>query len=93
MSIVLSHCHYSLKHGKGQDVTYDFLALEKHIVDRFIYGKPYIQLELPQVVYRKEVHTAEAFANIRKNVQPQVCSHFSLYLFHNKDIFLLETID
>ncbi|XP_019853235.1 PREDICTED: E3 ubiquitin-protein ligase RNF213-like [Amphimedon queenslandica] len=71
LSIVLSHCHYSLKHGKGHDVNYDFAALEKHIVDRFIHGKPYIQLEFPQVVYRKDVYTAEAFANIRKNVQPQ----------------------
>ena len=45
---------------------------KKHIVDRFIHGKPYMQLEFPQVVYRKDVYTAEAFANIRKNVQPQV---------------------
>ena len=72
LSIVLSHCHYSLEHGKGQNVTYDLPALEKHVVDRFIHGKPLIQLEIPQVVYRKDVYTAETFANIRKNVSPQV---------------------
>ena len=72
LSIVLSHCQYSLEHGKGQNISYDLPALEKHIVDRFIRGKPMIQLEIPQVVYRKDVYTAEAFANIRRNVCPQV---------------------
>ena len=72
LSIVLSHCHYSLRHGKGQDVTYDYPALEKHLVDRFIHGKPLIQLEIPQVVYRKDVYSVMTFANIRKKVKPQV---------------------
>ena len=73
LSIVLSHCHYSLEHGKGQNVSYDLQALEKNIVDRFIHGKPLIQLEIPQVFYRKDVYTAKAFASIRNNVKPQVC--------------------
>ena len=72
LSIVLSHCHYSLEHGKGQNVSYDLQALEKNIVDRFIHGKPLILLEIPQVVYRKDVYTAKAFASIRKNIKPQV---------------------
>ena len=72
LSIVLSHCHYSLHHGKGQNVTYDYPALEKHLVDRFIHGKPLIQLEIPQVLYRKDVYSAMTFANIRKKVKPQV---------------------
>jgi hypothetical protein len=61
-----------LEHGKGQNVTYDYPALEKNIIDRFIHGKPLIQLEIPQVTYRKDVYTAQVFANIRKNVSPQV---------------------
>ena len=72
ISIVLSHCQYSLEYGKGQKVKYDLPALEKHLVDRFIHGKPFVQLELLQVVYRKDVYTAEVFAKIRKNVNPQV---------------------
>ena len=72
LSIVLSHCHYSLEYGKGQKIEYDLSALEKHIIDQFVHGKPLILLEVPQVVYRKDVYTAEAFAIIRKNVNPQV---------------------
>lgn len=65
---------------------YDVPALEKHLVDRFIHGKPFLQLEILQVAYRKDVYTAEAFANIRKNVKPQVhtcgvfCYEISLVL-------------
>ena len=72
LSIVLSHCRYSLKHGQGQDISYDLPALEKHIVDRFIHGKPFLELDIPQVVYRRDVYTAASFANIRKKVSPQV---------------------
>ena len=48
--IILSHCRYSLKAGQGQEVQYDFPALEKHILKRFIFGKPTILLDIPQVI-------------------------------------------
>lgn len=73
LSIVLSHCHYSLTAGKGQKISYDLPALEKHILDRFIHGKPLILSDIPQVVYRSDVCTAETFARIR-NMIPQKVS-------------------
>ena len=71
-SIILSHCHYSLKVGKGQDVKYDYQALEKHILNRFIHGKPLVLVDIPQVVYRKDIYTTGTFAEVRKKVAPQV---------------------
>lgn len=71
-SIILCHCRYSLIVGKGQDISYDLPALEKHLLDRFIYGKPFILLDIPQVAYRKDVYTAASFAAVRKKVEPQV---------------------
>ena len=72
MSIVLSHCHYSLVMGKAHEVSFDFPALEKHILNRFVIGKPLIILSIPCVTYRKDVYTADTFAAIRKKVAPQV---------------------
>ena len=75
-SLVLSHCHYSLAVGRGQDISYDLPALEKQLLDRFIHGKPLILSDIPQVAYRKDIYTAATFAGIaavRKNVT-QVCS-------------------
>ena len=71
-SVILSHCQYSLQVGKGQDISYDWPALEKDILGRFIHGKPLIQTDIPQVVYRKDIYTAATFAAVRKNVKPQV---------------------
>ena len=53
---------------------YDYCAIEKHILDRFIYGKPRIISDIPQVVYRKDVYTAVALDAVRKKVYPQVSS-------------------
>ena len=72
LSIVMSHCQYSLTYGHGQDISYDLPALQKHIVDRFIHGKPLLVLDIPYVMYQKNVHTAASFANIRTKVSPQV---------------------
>ena len=77
-SILLSHCHYSLRMGRGQEVTYDLPALEKHILDRFIHGKPTILVDIPHVRYQKDIYTAAMFAAVRKKVAPQVGQQFSL---------------
>ena len=72
VSIILSHCHYSLRAGKGHDITYDFQSLQKHILDHYILGKPKIVVDIPHVAYRKDVHTATTFATIREKVKKQV---------------------
>ena len=47
-------------------------------MDRFIHGKPLLMLEIPQVVYRRDVYTATSFANIRKKVSPQVLLEYQM---------------
>jgi hypothetical protein len=71
VSVVLSHCRYSLKLGEAHTVRYDHQALEKHILDKFIYGKPIILSDIPQVVYRRDIYTTVTFNQVRKKV-PQV---------------------
>ena len=73
VSIVLSHCCYSLKLGKANNVEYDHQALEKHILDKFIHGKPMILLsDIPQVTYHKDIYMTVKFDAVRKKVKPQV---------------------
>ena len=75
LSIVLSHCNYSLTFGKGQSIKYNHQALEKHILDRFIHGKPRILSDIPHVVYRKDIYTTVTFAAVRRKVKNQVSIH------------------
>ena len=80
LSIVLSHCNYSLTFGKGQEIKYDHEALEKHILDQFIHGKPKILSDIPHVVYRKDIYTTVTFAAVRKKVKKQVRCTFTDFL-------------
>ena len=70
--VIFSHCKYSLKAGRGADVSYDFVALEKHVLDRFVRGKPLIICDIPIMSYRSDVLVAETFTKIRKKIKPQV---------------------
>ncbi|XP_065899490.1 E3 ubiquitin-protein ligase rnf213-alpha-like isoform X3 [Dysidea avara] len=72
MSIVMSHCHYSLTRGKGTEVEYDIPALERHFLNRFVHGRPLFDLSTACVVLqRKSLHNSTNFAAIRKNITPQ----------------------
>ena len=83
MAVILVHCHYSLTVGQDQpELEYDFAGLEKHLLNDFVYGKPHIQLEIPHVVYRKDVYTGEKFEMIAAKVKPQV-------MFYNVDLYEL----
>ena len=73
MSIVMSHCHYSFTRGKVTEVHYDLLALERHFLSRFVYGKPLFDLSTACILHQhKHIHNSENFAALRRNVHPQV---------------------
>ena len=72
MSAILSHCHYTMQAGEAHTVAYDFRSLQKHIRDKFIYGKPMILSDIPKVVYRRGIHTTDIFEAVRSKVKPQV---------------------
>ena len=71
VSVVLSHCCYSLRVGEAHTVQYDHQALEKHILDKFIHGKPRILSDVSQVVCR-DTYTTVTLEAVRKKINPQV---------------------
>ncbi len=77
LTVILSHCHYSLRAGEAHTVTYEFQSLQKHILDKFIYGKPTILSDIPQVGYRTDIHTTATFEAVRNKVKPQVSTGFN----------------
>lgn len=70
VSVVLSHCCYSLRVGEAHTVQYDHQALEKHILDKFIHGKPRILSDEAQVVCRDT--STVTLDVVRKKISPQV---------------------
>lgn len=74
-AIVLSHCHYSLTIDDDQNEThsdYDYAALEKHLLNEFVYGKPLIENDTRFVEFRKEVYTGKKFEKIKEKIKPEV---------------------
>ena len=69
LSMVLSHCQYTLNHEQDQQLTYEFAALQKRFVDRFIHGRPTIKFEIMEVKYREEAYS---IANVKRAVEPKV---------------------
>ena len=79
--VIFSHCKYSLKAGRGADIKYDFPALEKHILDRFVRGKPLITCYIPVVSYRNDALNPGTFSDIRKKIAQVITMHDVLMLF------------
>ena len=69
--VVMTHCKYSLKIGFGDDVTYDYASLEKHILDRFVHGKPLIDVDIPLLAFKSDILKTTVFSRVRKAI-PQV---------------------
>lgn len=73
--VILTHCQYSLRYGKGTEVDYDFEEIEIDLFDKFIFGKPLILIdEMPRVVLRKDAHDTTFYESIIASV-PQVSKH------------------
>ena len=67
--VILTHCQYSLRYGKGTEVAYDFEAIERDLFDKFVFGKPLILIdEMPRVVLRKDAHDATFYEFIMASV-------------------------
>ena len=78
-SVILTHCRYSLAFGKGQEVEYDFAALEKHIYDRFLVTKPEIdRRSQPLMVYTSDIIRRDVFQQLKEKLKPQV--HIVVYM-------------
>ena len=72
-SVILTHCRYSLTFGKGQEVEYDFAALEKHIYDRFLVTKPEMdRRSQPLMVYTSDIIRRDVFQQLKEKLKPQV---------------------
>ncbi|XP_062507501.1 E3 ubiquitin-protein ligase rnf213-alpha-like isoform X2 [Corticium candelabrum] len=68
MPLIFAHCDYTLAVGEGTKITYNLLALERQIADRFIVGKPHIDMEVCSVSYRKDVYNMALFARLTQRV-------------------------
>ncbi|XP_077980129.1 E3 ubiquitin-protein ligase rnf213-alpha-like [Glandiceps talaboti] len=74
LPVIYSHANYSLKMGKGMSVEYELRALQKHIEDRFLRGKPLILEDFDIFTFRQDFRNAEKFDKLKKRVHQEKLS-------------------
>ncbi|KAL3881512.1 hypothetical protein ACJMK2_027944 [Sinanodonta woodiana] len=74
LPLVLANCNYSFEVGKGTTIEYNFANLERQIVDRFLFGKCFIQIEIELMVYRAEYTNATVFRKLQEKVPQESLS-------------------
>ncbi|KAK3585590.1 hypothetical protein CHS0354_036776 [Potamilus streckersoni] len=71
LPMVLANCNYSFEVGKGTTIDYNFANLERQIIDRFLFGKSLIDIEIEEMVYRADYTNAATFRKLEEKI-PQV---------------------
>ena len=49
LPLILAHCNYSLEVGQETLVQYDWAALERQLIDRFLRGRPFVEFKVNRV--------------------------------------------
>jgi len=44
LPLVLANCQYTFELGKGTKIEYDFVGLERQLMDKFLFAKSHIQI-------------------------------------------------
>ncbi|KAL3881517.1 hypothetical protein ACJMK2_027949 [Sinanodonta woodiana] len=68
LPLVLANCNYSFEVGKGTTIEYNFTNLERQIMDRFLFGKSRIDMEIELMVYRAEYTNATVFKKLQEKI-------------------------
>ncbi|CAG2226879.1 RNF213 [Mytilus edulis] len=72
LPMVLANCNYSFEVGQGTKVEYNFVSLERQLMDRLLFTKSVILLkEIDTVVYRSETTNAIVFNTLRDKIRQE----------------------
>ncbi len=72
LPLVLANKSYIVKANQGTTHTFNLMALQRQIEERFVRGRPKLCENIRRLVFRQELQDATIFQKLRKNV-PQVC--------------------
>ncbi|XP_022783821.1 E3 ubiquitin-protein ligase rnf213-alpha-like [Stylophora pistillata] len=72
LPVILAQCNYSLEVGRGTLVQYNWEALERQLIDRFIRGRPLIDFKDERFAFSKDAQLDSVFTSVKNKVRPQV---------------------
>ncbi|KAJ7339580.1 hypothetical protein OS493_005983 [Desmophyllum pertusum] len=73
LPLILAQCNYSFRSGSGNFwFQYNWEALERQLIDRFIRGRPLIDFKDERFAFSKDIQLDSVFASVKMKVRPQV---------------------
>ena len=55
--------------GHGAEIDYNFQAMEKHVLDTFLHGKPNIEAAvIPSISFKGDAVRSKMFQKVRENI-------------------------
>lgn len=71
LTLFLANRNYSFDIGKAEKLPYDFKRIEKLFVEKLCFGKPSIQIQVNEFIYRDDILETKQLINLNL-VTPQV---------------------
>ncbi|XP_067056125.1 E3 ubiquitin-protein ligase rnf213-alpha-like isoform X2 [Acropora muricata] len=69
LPLILAQCNYSLEVGKGTLVQYNWDALERQLIDRFIRGRPLIEFKDERFAFSRDIQLDSVFAAVKLKIR------------------------
>ena len=71
LPLILAHRNYDMQADQGTKQTFNLMALQRQIEERFVRGRPKLDPATKQLVFRQDLQDVAVFEKLRKNI-PQV---------------------
>ncbi|KAL9988411.1 hypothetical protein ACROYT_G002849 [Oculina patagonica] len=74
LPLILAHCNYSLEVGQETLVHYDWAALERQLIDRFLRGRPFVEFKEERFAFRRDTRDDAVFASLAEKIPQESIS-------------------
>ncbi|XP_020630788.1 E3 ubiquitin-protein ligase rnf213-alpha-like [Orbicella faveolata] len=76
LPLILAHCNYSLEVGQETLVHYDWAALERQLIDRFLRGRPFVEFKDERFAFSRDTRDDAVFASLNEKIPQEPISRF-----------------
>lgn len=74
LPLILAHCNYSLEVGKETSVQYDWAALERQLIDRFLRGRPFVDFREERFAFSRDTRDDTVFSSLAEKIPQEPIS-------------------
>ncbi|RMX46188.1 hypothetical protein pdam_00007847 [Pocillopora damicornis] len=74
LPLILAHCNYSLEVGRETLVHYDWAALERQLIDRLLWGRPFVEFKEERFAFSRDTRDDAVFTSLAGKIPQESIS-------------------